>query len=228
MAMTPRTTMLLRHTGLHRITLRAVWERLLDIDPSNVIKRLRSRGWLVARTGLPNSISYYQLTLEAAEELELPSQAAEVITDGQRFNEYLAALWFCEMNPPERCRMLLTHNQVRRFVEPRASQTLHAVHRNGGHSAIWSIYVPGAATKLDDVLDRLDSKINECLRARDGLSSWVESRNYGFCVLGHDAERCEEIRIAAANSGLTKRASILVESAPQPFNLHWHLHHRRR
>src|SRR5262245_16169686 len=103
-----RDLKIIRHIGLHRLSLRVVLEKLFfdgsESACDNVITRLRKGGRIQAVRGLPDKYSYYQLTKQEATAQGFPEERAEPLGP-QALHEHLAVLWFCCMGQRPRYRL---------------------------------------------------------------------------------------------------------------------------
>ncbi len=103
--MLDRDERILRHIGLYRVSLRGVIEELFfDGESSDhVLQRLQETGRIRAIKGLPDNLSYYQLTRPEARSRGIPKHRAD--SRGERLAEDLAVLWFSCMGPRPRPRL---------------------------------------------------------------------------------------------------------------------------
>ena len=221
--MTPRDEAILRHVARHRLSIRPVLQKLFfkSADAAgNVVARLLKAG-LLESSKFPDGFSYYQLTEEGAKAIGL-SEAPRV-RDERGAHAALAALWFCSMDKER--RLLLTGAEEKELLGVNAPGAAHCIEPAGEWSVLHELYVPGAGTSEEHVVDRLKKRIDE--RRKDPiLRDWVASRNLGFAVLVEKEERQTALRNRIGKAELRRFTSVVVELAPGPATLGAFLHDR--
>jgi len=221
--MTPRDEQILRHVARHRLSIRPVLQRLFFKSPDaagNVIARLLKAG-LLESSKFPDGFSYYQLTDEGAKAIGLAE--APRVRDEHGAHAALATLWFCAMD--EGPRLLLTDAEEKELLGVNAPGAMHCIQPAGEWSVLHEIYVPGAGTSEENVLDRLKKRIE--LRRKDPLlRDWIASRNLGFAVLVEKEDRRAVLKNRIGKAELRRFTSVVVELAPGPATLRAFLHDR--
>lgn len=215
--MKERDLAILRHTGLYRITLRPVLERLFFGGKScgAVLQRLRSDDGLLQLGKLPRRVSYYQLTPKAAAQLGLPVSRTTPFGT-QALHRHLSILWFCCMGQPRRFR--LEPDKLERLFPSHPPAGDHCVEEGDKKSRIYHLYTPDAHAAMRNVIREIRANLNEACANR-ALDKWLEGQRYSFAVLVETPERRAALRSAlkAAYEGelpLIAQAYFRVEVVP--------------
>ncbi len=211
-----RDERILRHIGLYRITLRPVLSRLFfdGGNPGNVIQRLVAEGRIQARAGLPNRLSYYQLTVAEARARGLPEARARP-PRGQALPAHLGTLWFCCVEGQGRTR--LEHNELRQLFGNRFPNGPHCI-EGGSVPKIVRVHTITPRASLSTAVRMLGRRI-ERFRESTVLGAWVRNRQYCIAILADEPGRVERLRRSLHERGLNRRAEIEVWYAPSPAGL---------
>lgn len=215
--MQDRDDRILKHIGLYRVSLRGVVEELFFDGEScdHVLQRLQEAGRIQAVKGLPDNLSYYQLTLSETRSRGIPKHRAD--PRGERLSEDLAVLWFGCMGPRPRPRLERkpldsVFGRGPGMGKPHCRDKVSA-----DHQVIYRLRAAGPETDDGRLLRDLDWWIRAAL-SHPKLAPYVLEKLYGFTILVEDPDR------AARLAQLLKKreplgALVLIEEVPGPQRL---------
>jgi hypothetical protein len=216
--MQDRDERILKHVGLYRVSLRGVIEELFFDSEScdHVVQRLQETGRIQAVKGLPDNLSYYQLTLSEARSRGIPKHRAD--SRGERLTEDLAVLWFACMGPTPRPRLERKPldkvfgrgpGMGKPHCREKPSETEQVVYR-----------VRLAGPDTDD--GRLLRDIEWWFRAglsQPQLSPYLLEKLFGFAILVEHPDRVGKLQDQIKKREALSGALILVEEVPGPSRL---------
>lgn len=215
--MQERDDQILRHIGLYRISVRGVIENLFFNGEScdHVLQRLQEQRRIKAIKGLPENLSYYQLTLSELRRRGLPKHRAD--PRGERLAEDLAVLWFACMG--ERPRPRLERKPLENVFGGGPGMGLpHCRDKDAPeHQVIYRVRAPGAGTDDGRLLRDLNWWIRSAL-SHPKLSQYVLSKLYGFALLVDNPDRAARIESLIKKREMPE-ALILIEEVPGPDRL---------
>lgn len=213
--MEERDEIILDHIGRHRLTIRPVLDHLFFAEDSsgcgNVLDRLMDQGYIQARQVLPRRRCYYQLTRPGAAG-RFPESRSRPMR-GQALRTWLAVLWFCCMDEPD--RRLLEPGELRRAL-PEAPTGIHVAEADDTYR-VYRIRVVGMKAKLGYVIRRLRLDITAAMQ-KPTLAAWVRNRDYRFAILA-ERTRIRQIQDKLTREQLGKHAHIIVSPVPGPHTL---------
>jgi hypothetical protein len=208
-----RDELILNHIGVYRLSFRKVLERMFfdGRNCGNVVQRLLDAGRIQSRGGLPNRVSYYQLTPSETIARGLPVVRSRPLKS-QASLHHMGVLWFCCMSAARRVRM--EPEELEKFDAgfPLMPQAAHCI-EGGSSPRIYRVEVVGPNTGVTGLINRLNARIHEALKHHI-LNQWVRTRRYAFAILAESGQRRKLIEAALARRSVHKLAHIVVEYAP--------------
>lgn len=214
---------ILAHVELYRLTIAAAVERLFfSQEPpgsdgaaaADVLAELVRQGRLTAHK-LPGAKggeeTYYVLP---------PTQSSKRTSDAQGVNFDLQTLWFCAFTEPPSYRLSLQETRML-FPRPPHHHVRHVITEHGDGPYVLRIYPTSVDVK--STVANLKKFIAEA-RSKHQLGDWIDTGDYGFCVLAdhrHKVERIAEAVIAKrpGAGALAELARIEVAFAPTAVNV---------
>lgn len=199
--MQERDNKILLHIGEHRLSTRAVISHLFfnDGNCDHVIQRLLEERRIKSNSGLPGGLSYYQLTREEAEGLEIPVNRT-FPHRARNLREALAVLWFCCMAGKKRRR--LSQKEIRKlFGRGRGLGTPHCAELlENGDGLIYRVYAPGPNSRNDYRIRTLREEVRIVLE-HPQMSPWALAGLLRFAVLIETPGRLERMRALLKKHG---------------------------
>lgn len=224
--MSDRDDRILAHVGLYQLTLRCVLEELFfdGANCGNVVQRLVAAKQLQIREGLPDRLSYYQLTRAEANRRGLPESRARALQN-QALHTALAVLWFCSMSSVKRHR--LEPQDVDQFFPETIPASIHCIERESDRHRLIRVKVVDPGSEDSSIIRSLRKAVFQTIE-RPGLRPWVTTGHYSFGIITETTARVERIRqIIADDEQLSASASFLVEQAPGVRTLKQAIHDRQ-
>jgi len=191
----------LKHIGLYRVSLRAVIEDLYFDGRTcdHVIQRLLDEGRISAFSGLPGSLSYYQLTLSEARRRLLPDDRTRPHKPAA-LRRALAVLWYCCTAQQRRLR-LERHQLGTLFGRGGGFGRPHVAELASDNSSrVYRVFAPGDGA-LDGRLVKTLRREAAAAAAHARLGAWVQAGTFGFAVL-------------VPSEGRRRRLAVLLERLP--------------
>jgi len=207
-----RDERILAHIGRYRITLRQVVSLAFfdGRNPGNVIQRLLDEGRITVRTGLPDRLSYYQLSLAEVRARGLPEARSRPFRP-QALHAHLAALWFCCASADGQRRRLENAELSKLFGgdPPKGPHCL----AGGEVPRVYRLHCLGPDASARGVVRALKRRV-ERLREHTRLGPWMRNRQYALALLADSPVRVERLLEALDDHRVPRRAEIVVECAP--------------
>lgn len=212
--MTDRDEKILSHVGLYRLSFRAILSShyFEGRTAANVIARLIRQGRLRPRSGLPERLTYYQLTPAEVRRRGLPEARARPL-GGQALQTHIGVLWFC-------CRSLsayrrrLDRRELERHLGLRCASAPHCV-EGGEQPVIWRLHVTGQRSHDATLVRHLRARLDE-LAQDSTLSSWLAARRYAIAILAESESRRSRLQEMIHHHGLHHRTRCTVGYCPSP------------
>lgn len=222
-----RDLRIIRHIGLHRLSLRVTLEKLFfnnsETACDNVITRLRNSGRIQAVRGLPGRYSYYQLTTQEATAQGFPPERAKALGP-QALHEHLAVLWFCCMEKTPRYR--LEKQKVQQLLRMDADAPFCAeegAKERGG--IVHRLFIPGPKAQDSYTIEKIRQHVLELQQlsplpnVRYSLADWVRERRYAITILTDQATRRSRFNEIIKKENLRAIIPVYVFNAPSPDTL---------
>jgi hypothetical protein len=209
--MQDRDDRILKHVALYRISIRAVIEHLFFDGKScdDVINRLVKDNMLTVEK-LPNRISYYRLSLNAARTRGVQENRARPTgVQTRALRRTLAMLWFCCMGTNLRHR--IERNMLTKFFgDAHGLGVPHCWEGTPTGKLIHRVYTPGPNTPPDDVVRTLRVDSDRAITHRL-VSRFILQRSYCFAVLvEHPGRKAVLLEQLARSSPLAVPVTIEV------------------
>jgi hypothetical protein len=215
--MQERDEKILKHIGLYRVSLRGVIEELFFDGEScdHVIQRLQESGRIRAIKGLPDNLSYYQLTLSEARLRGIKQRAHR---RGKQLAEDLAVLWFSCMGARPRPRLERKPlgkvfgrgpGMGKPFCREKHSET---------EQIIYCVRVAGPGTDDKRLLHDIEWWVRNWL-SDTKRAQYILAKLLGFSILVEHPDRVEKLRELVARRDALTGVLINIEEAPGPHQL---------
>ncbi len=221
-----RDEAILAHVELYRLTIAPAVERLYfpeenfpgqgrqrAADALAVLVRL---GKLVARKfpqarGSSIGETYYVLP---------PNKSSKKSSDAQGVNFDLQTLWLCALSETRSYRLSLSETREL-FPTPPHHHVRHVIADMGDGPFVSRIYP--SSVDVSATVANLKKFINEA-RSKHRLGDWIDSGDYGFCVLADHPQKVEGVAAAVTSKrqgagALADLARIEVALAPTASNV---------
>ena len=224
----PRERKVLRHIGRYKITLRAALSHLFleGRDPGNLVQALKDKKLILERSrakgnGMPNGVSFYQLTAQGALAAGYEKERARELSNDIDPHESLAVLWSCCMNDRARRDRLEVSELRKLFAADQLPTPLwrHPCCRDqrGERPVLLQAYVPGLNTLLENRVRGVLRRLKAAKRV-EGLAALMDSRSFGLLVLVDEPARRRALRDRIGKLGIQRWARVSIELAPSPCN----------
>lgn len=216
--MQDRDERILKHIGLYRVSLRAVIEELFFDGKScdHVIQRLLDDGRIQAVEGLPEKLSYYQLTLRETRSRGIPKHRAD--PRGARLSEDLAVLWFACMG--KRPRPRIERKPLGKVFGRGPGMGVPHCRENISEAEQVIYRVRAAGPDTDDT--RLLRDIEWWARsglAHPQLGPYLLEQLYGFVILVEHPDRAQRLKELIQKREALSGIRIHIESVPGQLRL---------
>jgi hypothetical protein len=215
--MTARDEKILTHVGLYRLSFRAVLSDMYfdGRTPANVLGRLMQQGRIRARSGLPERLSYYQLTPAEARRRGLPEARARPL-GGQALQTHIGVLWFC-WRSPDAYRRRLDRQELRKHLDLECDNAPHCI-QGGEEPVVWRIHVTGQRSNDATLVKHLVARLDGCPE-NSTIGSWIAAGRYAIAILAESEGRRLRLKEMIRRHGLKTRTRTTVEYAPSPQSL---------
>jgi hypothetical protein len=216
--MQDRDERILKHIGLYRVSLRGVIEELFFDGKScdHVIQRLLNEGRIQAVEGLPDKLSYYQLTLRETRSRGIPKHRAD--SRGGRLPEDLAVLWFACMGARPRPRVERKPLGKVFGRGPGMGVPHCREHLAENEQVIYRVRFAGPDTDDTRLLRDIEWWARSGL-AHHQLGPYLLEQLYGFVILVEHPDRVERLQELLARREALTGIRIHVESVPGPMRI---------
>lgn len=216
--MQDRDERILKHIGLYRVSLRAVIEELFFDGKScdHVIQRLLDEGRIQALDGLPEKLSYYQLTLRETRARGIPKHRAD--PRGPRLSEDLAVLWFACMGKRPRPRLERKPLDKVFGRGPGMGVPHCREHISEAEQVIYRIRAAGPDTDDTRLLRDIEWWARAGL-AHPQLGPYLLEHLYAFAILVEHPDRADRLKDLLRRREALSGIRIHIESVPGQLRL---------
>lgn len=218
MPMHARDERILHHVGLYRLSLRAILaKRFFDgRTAGNVIARLIEHGRLQGRPGLPERLSYYQLTAAEARRRGLPAARARPL-GAQALHTHLGVLWFCCAHNTKTPRRRLDRRELAKHFDATLDNAPHCLEA-GDDPVVWRVHVTSTRSNDLTLIKHLSARL-VALSSTQAFGPWIEAGRYAVAILAESPGRRARLTETINRHGHPQRLRWTVEHAPSPNGL---------